>query len=160
MANHIHENFASFGRYLSSSVLMQTLVMLTHRFVACGKLPATALNFKCSTTSLRRFLKRSGLSFRRTRAVRRLFLHDGEWTNFTLSLHLALEIFGVTAVMNFDESAWRLVLSADGTVAQDGSEYVKRFMNGDVKAGFTFFASIMANGTKLPLILIVRGKTE
>jgi hypothetical protein len=107
MANHIRENFIFLGRDLCSSVLKQALVMLIHGFVAFGTLPAAALSFKCSTTYIRRFLKQSPLSLRRACAVRRPCLDEKECTNFTFSMHLALEIFGVTAVVNFDQSAWR-----------------------------------------------------
>jgi hypothetical protein len=46
------------------------------------------------------------------------------------------------------------------TVAERGSESVNRFVNGDVKAVFTFFASIQPEGTKPPLILVAKGKTD
>jgi hypothetical protein len=36
---------------------------------------------------------------------------------------------------------------------------MNRFINGDVKATFTFFASVVADGTKLSLILVTKGKT-
>jgi hypothetical protein len=36
---------------------------------------------------------------------------------------------------------------------------VSRFINGGVKATFTFFALVVADGTKFPLILVAKGKT-
>jgi hypothetical protein len=68
--------------------------------------------------------------------------------------------FARSAIVNFDESSWRLVMTSGRTVAEDGAETVKQYVNGDVKACFTFFASILADGMKLPLILLAKGKTE
>jgi hypothetical protein len=39
------------------------------------------------------------------------------------------------------------------------AEVVQNYTDGDAKANFSFFVSICANGTKLLLILIYRGKT-
>jgi hypothetical protein len=60
---------------------------------------------------------------------------------------------------SFDESSWRLVIVSERTVAERGAETVNRFINGDVKATFTFFALVVADGTKVLLILVAKGKT-
>jgi hypothetical protein len=109
---------------------------------------------------MRRFLKRTRLSFRRVRPSRRPNIDEEEVTDFLLNFHVSLAIFGRVALVNFDESNWKLVMTADRTVAERGAESVKRYINGNIKASFTFFASILANGTKLPLILIARGRTK
>jgi hypothetical protein len=67
--------------------------------------------------------------------------------------------FWPTAMINFDESSWRLVMVSERTIAERGAEIVNQFINGDVKATFTFFASVVADGTKFPPILVVKGKT-
>jgi hypothetical protein len=36
---------------------------------------------------------------------------------------------------------------------------VNRYVNGDMKAAFTFFASVVADGTKFPLVLVAMGRT-
>jgi hypothetical protein len=85
---------------------------------------------------------------------------DGTPCNdFTVSFHMSLEIFGREPVVNFDESRWRIVMTGSRTVAERGSESVKRFINGDVKASFSFFACVKADGTQLPLWLIAQGRT-
>jgi hypothetical protein len=61
-------------------------------------------------------------------------------------------------MVNFDESSWRLVMVATRTVAERGAETMNRFINGDMKAQFTFFASVVADGTKLHPILVAKGK--
>jgi hypothetical protein len=62
-------------------------------------------------------------------------------------------------MVNFGESSWRLVMVSERTIRERGTETVNRFINGDVKAAFTFFASVVADGTKLPLILVAKDKT-
>jgi hypothetical protein len=105
------------------------------------------------------FLKRIKFSFRHSRPPRRPVLDQTECDDFLFSFHLSLEVLGRFAVVNFDESNWRLVMTGSCTVAERGSETVEHFVNGHVKAAFTFFASFTADGTKLPLILIAKGKT-
>jgi hypothetical protein len=133
--------------------------MLSHGFLASGDLPSAPLNFKCSGIYVRKFLKRTGLSFRHGQPIRRPALDKEECDDFILSIHISLEIFGREAVVNFDESSWRLVNAASRMVAEHGSESVTRFVNGDVKESVTFLASVTASGIKLPLILIAKGRT-
>jgi hypothetical protein len=159
MAAYIIGNFVSLGKDLSTLALRQTLLMLVHSYVANGRLPESVPNFKCSTTSVARFLKRNGLSFRRARPCRPPDIDEEEVEQLTITFHISLEIFGLGAMVNFDESSWRLVMRAERTVAHCGAESVKRYVKGDVKAAFIFFASVVADGPKLPLILITKGKT-
>jgi hypothetical protein len=55
------------------------------------------------------------------------------------------------ALVNFDESSWRLVKTSERTIAERGTEVVNRYVNGDMKAAFTFFASVVADGTKFSI---------
>jgi hypothetical protein len=160
MATYIDENFIVLGRSLTMSILQQTILMLVHNFVATGDLPEAALAFKCSTKFVRRFLKRNGLSFRRGRPTRRPELDENECFDFLVSFHLSLMMWPPSVIVNFDESSWRVVMTSDRTVAHRGAEVVKQYVDGDVKASFTFFASVLADGTKLPLIFIAKGKTD
>jgi transposase len=107
---YLRDNFISTGLDLSTYVLKQTLIMLVRSFVASGDLPESALNFKCSIPYMRRFLKSNGLSFRPARSCRRSNLDNQEESEFAFFFHVSLEIFGSTAMVNFDESSWRLVM--------------------------------------------------
>jgi hypothetical protein len=62
-------------------------------------------------------------------------------------------------IVNFDKSNWHLVMAGDETVAEREAESVHQYVDGDPKANFSFFATITAEGQKLPLILIAKGKT-
>jgi hypothetical protein len=68
-------------------------------------------------------------------------------------------MFGPTAIVDFDESGQGLVMVSERTVAERGAKTVNRFINCDVKARFTFFASVVADDTKLRPILVAKGKT-
>jgi hypothetical protein len=100
-----------------------------------------------------RYLKRTGASFRDARPARRPVLDQTECNDFLFSFDLSLEVRGRSAVVNF-------VMTGRPTVAERSSETVEHFVNGDVKAGFTFFASITADGTKLSLIWIVKDQSQ
>jgi hypothetical protein len=63
-------------------------------------------------------------------------------------------------IVNFDESNWRLVMADEQVVGERGAELVRNYIDGDAKANFSFFASICADGTRLPPILIARGKMQ
>jgi hypothetical protein len=147
------------GRDLSTYALKQTLIMLAQSFVASGDLRESALNFTCSTTFMRRFLKRNGLSFRRNRSWRRPNLDDQEESEFVFLFHISFEMFGPIAMVNFDESSWRLVMVSERTVAERSAGTVNRFINGDVKATFAFFALVVADDIKVPSILVTKSKT-
>jgi hypothetical protein len=114
--------------------------MPTQSHVASGNLLESALNFKCSIMYVRRFLKRNGLSFRRARPSRRPNLNESEVTEFIFSFQISLEIFGPTALVNFDESSRCLVMMSERTIAERGPEVVNRYVNGDMKTAFTFFS--------------------
>jgi transposase len=160
MATYLHDNFIATGRDLPPSTLRQTLLFLVQGFIAEGLLPESAFNFKCSYKFASRFLRRTGLSFRRGRPCRRPELDEDECFEFLVSFYVSVSTHPLSAIVNFDESSWRVVMISGRTVAPRGAETVRRYVNGDVKASFTFFASVLADGTKLPLILLAKGKTE
>jgi hypothetical protein len=109
---------------------------------------------------LKRFLIRHGLSFRRARAARRPEINDEECFAFLCALNKAGEDFPPEHIVNFDERNWHLMIVGDDVVGEIGSEVVHNYAIGDAKANFTFFVSICADGSRLPLILIARGKTQ
>jgi hypothetical protein len=104
MAQYLRDNFISMRFDLLTYILKQTLIMLVQFFVAPGDLPESALNFKSSTTYVRRFLKGNGSSFRRARLYRRSHMDDQEESEFVFLFHIPLDVVGLTAMVNFDES--------------------------------------------------------
>jgi hypothetical protein len=159
IANFIRINFVQPGRSLTRATLRPLILLLIQDLVAQTILPSSCLNFTCSYHFLSRFLRRVGLSFRKARAERRPAISDAECAVFMSDIFMAFRRYPPSNIVNFDESNWRLVMSGEQTVAERGAETVHQYTDGDCKANFSFFATIAADGTKFPLILIARGKT-
>ena len=62
-------------------------------------------------------------------------------------------------ILNCDESFWRQIEYFSRTWAPTGSDNVSIMTKTDPKSGFTFLATICADGSLLPLVLIASGKT-
>jgi hypothetical protein len=63
-------------------------------------------------------------------------------------------------IINLDEPNWYLAMADDQTVAVRGAETVCHYCEGHAKTNFSFFGTITADGSKLPLILVAKGKTD
>jgi hypothetical protein len=50
-------------------------------------------------------------------------------------------------------------MTSERIIAERGTEVVSRYVNGDMKAVFTLFASVVTDGTKLYLVLVAKGRT-
>jgi hypothetical protein len=159
MAQFIQINFISLGRPLDRPLLRPLILTMIQDFVAEGILGDDALNFKCSYHYMSRFLNRVNLSSRKVRAARRPEINDDECAEFMAKMAAVWERYSEDHIVNFDESSWRLVQVGDRTIAERGVEVVHSYVEGDAKACFTFFASCLADGSKLPLILLAKGKT-
>jgi hypothetical protein len=133
--------------------------MFVQDLVTEDVLEESALHSKCFCHFLSRFLARVGLSFRRAHPARRPTIDDRDCLRFLAQLTAAYFRYPPHLIVNFDESNWYLVMAGDETVAERGAECVNQFVDGDPKANFSFFATITADGGKLPLILIAKGKT-
>jgi hypothetical protein len=159
IADFIRINFVQLGRSLTRATLQPLILVLVQDLIAESVLDQSFLNFKCSRHFLSRFLPRVGLSFRRARAARRPVIDDQECLRFLGQLTAAYHRYPPHLILNFDESNWHLVMAGEETVAERGAESVHQYVDGDPKANFSFFATITAEGQKLPLILIAKGKT-
>jgi transposase len=160
LADFIRYHFVSEGRALTRPTLQPLLLLLVQDLVVEGVLEPRALDFKSSYHFMSNFLRRVGLSFRRARAQRRPVLDEEECAHFMANLIAAHHRYPPSSIVNFDESNWHLVMADDQTVATRGAETVCHYCNGDPKANFSFFATITADGSKLPLILIAKGTTN
>jgi hypothetical protein len=159
-AQFIRCQFLALGRSLNHPILRSAVFMILYSLIAEKRLLDTTLNFKCSNQFLKKFLHLRGLSFRTARAARRPEINDEECSVFLCALQKAHEEFPPDYIINFDESNWHLVTSGDEVVDEIGPEVVHNYADGDSKANLTFFASILADGSRLPLSLITRGTTE
>ena len=63
-------------------------------------------------------------------------------------------------IINSDETSYTSFPGGILTWSETGSYNVKAYINADSKHSIAVMASIKADGTKLPLFIIVKGKTE
>jgi hypothetical protein len=105
-----------------------------------------------------RFLRRSGLSLRRSRIRRRPKPDDEFLAEFPTRVELAAEQYPPYRVINVDETSWKLINKCRVTIAESGSDGVACEFHGEVKGCLTVIAAIPVSGTKLPLWVICRGK--
>jgi hypothetical protein len=133
--------------------------MLVQDLIVQKILDESLLNFKCSAHFRSNFIRRMGLSFRKSLPQRRSAIDDSECAQFTVNLTAAYHRYPPHLILNFDESNWHLVMEGDLMLAERGAETVHNYVDGDPKTNFTFFATIIAEGTKFPLILVAKGKT-
>jgi hypothetical protein len=155
----IQSNFGALGRGLDQPTLKPVVLMLIQSLVIENFLPPTILNFKCFNHLLNAFRRRHGLSFRRTRAARRPEIDDEECAIFMIALKKVVQDFPEVNIVNFDEWNRCRVMASEEIVGECAAEVVHNCTDGNAKGNFSFVASICANGTKLPLVLIARGKT-
>jgi hypothetical protein len=106
------------------------------------------------------FMKRTGLSFRKLRAMRRPDINPNEVAIYQAALRRVRGLSTLHILVNVDESNWLVVQAPKKIIALRGAESVKCLILGDPKAGFSFAGTICDSGLKLPIYAIARGKTE
>ena len=107
-----------------------------------------------------RFEERAGLSYRIPHMKRRTDPNDEYVAHFIQEIELAKEQFALDEIWNVDETCWRVINGQIRTIALRGSEEVRVDCSFDVKQSITVVAACSASGKKLPLMLIVKGKTN
>jgi hypothetical protein len=159
-AQFIRVNFLAQERRLDCPRLQPPIHILVHDFVAWHILPASALNFKCSYHFMSRFLDRANLSFRKTHPTKLPTIDDEACANFPVQLAAVQLECPAERSPNLDESSWRLTMASEKSIAERGAEIIPRFTGADSKACFAFFGTCVADGSKCPLILLAKGKTD
>ena len=115
-------------------------------------------DFQCSPGFIADFKKRNHLSTRKAHFKRRpVSLPDTEaWIAHIREL---LDNVPHERVVNCDETAWRILPCGCTTWAKKGSDNIVVTTKDDEKEAITVLASITASGTKLPLLIIAKGRT-
>jgi hypothetical protein len=160
MANFLKDQFIAQSRPLNGVLLKREILAMVQSLVAQGVLPDTLLNFKCSYEFMKNFLKRNGLSFRKRRTRRRPNIDEDECDEYIRHLNFAYSNYPPDHIINTDESSWKVAMCSGVTIAPIGAEIVNCYINGCEKADFTFIATIRADGSKLPLVVLAKGITE
>jgi hypothetical protein len=159
IAHFIRIHFLSLGRPPDRPIIKPLILAPFQDFVTEGILLDTALNFKCSSHFMSRFLNRVNLNSWKARAARGPEIDDGECAEFMAKIAAACQHYPNNHMINF-ESSWRPVQVSDQTIADRGAKVILQYLEGNGQACFTFFTSCSADATKLPLILLAKGKTN
>ena len=117
-------------------------------------------DFLISKTFISDFKKRNNISSRRPHVKRRPTIPDDAKKKFIDEMQELLQTIDHSRIINADETSWRCFPGGILTWSEIGSDNVKIYLNGNPKQSITVMAGIKADGTKLPLYIITKGKTE
>ena len=119
-------------------------------------------NFNASDKYLRNFRKSHNLSMRKAHLKRRPDAADDRIHEFRERMKMLQirEEIKARNILNCDETFWRDFQQSNRTIARKGQDNVHIYTNANEKAGTTVLATIDADGQKLPLVLVGKGKTE
>lgn len=113
-----------------------------------------------SYTWFTRFLSQHGLSLRKPHVKRRTEPDDEVVADFLADMDWIRIAFAPDHVLNVDETCWRVINGYLRTVAEIGAEDVNCKFPCDEKLSLTVIACIASSGEKLPLWILVKGKTK
>ena len=160
----IEETYIKPGYYFNNRVLKCLAIAMWNKSSAPDRLLP---EFKASNKWCRNFRKRHNYVWRKARALKRPRLNGDsghKMKSFILEMQLLSkslnDIGQLDLLVNMDETSWRICYAGDMTWAKKGSKSVKINVNHDVKTTLTALASITANGQKLPLYILAKGKTH
>lgn len=105
-------------------------------------------------------MKRNGFSRRRFHVKRRADVDDAEVAEFLADWEAFAPQFESKNILNVDETSWKVLNNRCVTVALRGKDGVTCKFGSDEKECITVIAAIALDGTKLPLWVLAKGKTE
>jgi hypothetical protein len=159
IANYLRFHYIVPGIFCTRRIAQSVALQFITERVVSHQLSQTILNGKFSRKWIYRFMKRNHLSFRKVRGKRRPTPTESVKVRFRQILSAAIDEYGKDHIYNMDESNWKLNELPSTTLAEVGSEVVKGFIAGNVKKSFSIIATVSADGNKLPLWIIAKGKT-
>lgn len=162
VADEIADHFLS--RHVPVTLdILRSLVLAKYQEFSQASITTTGhpkRPFKCTRHFLTNFMRRNQLSYRCTRPARRPAIDPIEVERYRSELAEIHENTPWDRILNADESFWLILYVPMKTVAPTGVETVKVSVDGDPKAGLTLLGTITAAGTKLPLFLVAKGRTD
>jgi hypothetical protein len=116
--------------------------------------------FTASSTFIRDFRYRNRISLRRPSFKRRRKVTNAEMDKFIHEVRQLMRVYPRERIVNIDETNWKAVPGGFLTWAHKGIECVHCQIENDEKQGVTVIAAVDANGRKLPLTVVGKGKTQ
>ena len=159
MVEFIKENFIKPGN-LFTDAQFRELAMPT--FLFKHKDEEQIPDFMVSDHFIHDFKERNHISSRLAHPKRRSDSNEEqniEWEKDIGEL-LNTGTFPRDRILNCDETSWQIFPNSLKTWAETGSQNIQIHVNGNPKDSITVLATITADGTKCPLFIVAKGKTE
>ena len=158
IADFIRQNILEPGYYFTDDDFRQWIVQafLEKHRDNDEELP----EFNASNGFIYDFKRRNNISSRRAHFKRRTPTSASRIEPWIQEITSLLETVGKEDVYNCDETAWKLFPNGLLTWAQRGGDNVAITTASEEKKCLTALATIRADGTKMPLMLIAKGKTS
>ena len=153
LANYINTTFITQGRLITKKfLLLRCNIYLSHETIEEHQY--------LSIKWLNGFLKRHSFSFRNVRTKRRPDITPDTISKYLYEFSKILEDYPYGSIYNMDETSWIINQPPKKTIARRGSDTVNGFITSDSKSSFTSIGTISKSGKKLPLVILVKGKTQ
>jgi hypothetical protein len=105
-------------------------------------------------------MNRWRLGLRTPHAERRSHIDEDQAELFIRHLNSAPSDYPRSRIYNFDETCWRIYMGPRKVIADKGTDTVKLVCSTGEKLSVTAFGTISAEGEKLPLWVVTKGKTK
>lgn len=112
-----------------------------------------------STTFLKSFCRRNGLSFRVMRKKKRSDIDEKDVSRYTDEILDAIKSYDKDKIYNMDETPWNFTYRRGKVLSYRATEEVKAELPEDIKKQFTVISTIASNGNKFPPIFLATGTT-
>ena len=153
----IKENFTKRGQLFTDTQfreLAMSAFLFKHRDE--DQIP----DFMVSDHFIHDFKKRNHISSRLAHPERRSVSNGEQNIDWENDIGELLNTFPRDRILNCDETSWQIFPNFLKTWAETGSQNIQIRVNGNPKDSITVLATIAPNGTKCPLFIIAKGKTN
>lgn len=157
IAKFIEDNYFSQGYAFHNADFQKIAV---DAFLMKYKDSETIPDFRCSPGFITDFKKRNDFSQRRAHYKRRPDVDKEAIERWIATVSELSRNVSLARIVKADETCWRILSTGLTTWAKKGSENIAICTADDEKKAITVMAAITAAGTKLPLFMIAKGKTE
>ena len=156
IADYVRDNFISCGKPCPISELR----ILALNAYSTGGFEYQRSRFCASYRWVKGFLARHKLSLRRPVAARRGEIDENYVQVFLWMIKQAATYYPPWRIWNMDETSWRFINCPQRVIAEKGQENVKIETSGSEKKSFSAIGTVSMDGKKLPVWIIVKGKTR
>ena len=157
MVEFIKDNFITPGKLFTDALFRELAMSLyLFKYKDIEQMP----NFMVSDHFIHDFKQRNHISSRIAHPERRANENQDQNTQWENTIENLLNTFPRDKILNCDETSWQIFPNSIKTWAETGSQNIQIRVNGNPKDSITVLATIAADGTKCPLFIIAKGKTE